>query len=190
MSRPPRGAVWIVAFAAAVVVGLVLAGAERPAGWTWIVAGAAVAVAGAARGARATALLEDRERHLARCRRRREPASVLVARVEGRVGLCAEDLIGSLRVTDSVTVRRTRRGFELGGVFDEQGLVREGLELRLRALAGGGAVQLGWSRFPEDGVTLPILLERARERLPDEAPTAHGRALRRLLRSSSAVEAK
>jgi hypothetical protein len=110
--------------------------------------------------------LEELDRHIMRCRRRQEAASVLVARFNAHNGLTPADLRARLRLTDSIAVRRSGRAFELAGVFDEHGLDRAGVERRLRALAGGVDVAVGWALFPEDGVTLRVLLDSARAALP------------------------
>src|SRR5437773_10888790 len=101
-----------------------------------------------------------------RCRRRQEPASVLVVRVvaPGRIG--PQRLRACFRLTDSVAITRTRYGYELVGVFDEDQLDRQALEFRLRAALDGMATCVSWARFPDDGVTLQVLLEGARAALP------------------------
>jgi hypothetical protein len=142
-------------------------------------------------------LCGDGELHLARCRRRRESAWVLVARIDTREGVSSGELGAHLRVTDSVTLRRVRHGYELEGVFDDQDLVRGGLEQRLRQVLPDAGVHFGWAHFPEDGLTLPVLLECAREALPAEGlleatlpePAGSTRGLRRLFQGSTA-EAK
>jgi hypothetical protein len=142
-------------------------------------------------------LCGDGELHLARCRRRREPAWVLVARIDARDGVSCSELAAHLRVTDSVTLRRVRHGYELEGVFDHHELVRGGLEQRLRRVLPAASVHFGWARFPDDGLTLAVLLERARDAVPAERPLeaalperpAATRGLRRLFQGSTA-EAK
>jgi hypothetical protein len=115
---------------------------------------------------RSILVADELERHIMRCRRRQEPAAVLVVRIAdaGRTG--PEQLRACFRLTDSVAIRRTRHGFELVGVFDEEGLDRDALEWRLRAALGGIATCFGWSRFPDDGFTLDMLVEDARSALP------------------------
>jgi hypothetical protein len=102
--------------------------------------------------------------HLMRSRRRDESAWVLVARVDGptRTG----DLLSCLRLTDSARVMTTLHGDELACVLDAEGLDREGLERRLRAAAADADVRFGWSRFPEDGAALDVLMHAARAGLP------------------------
>jgi hypothetical protein len=120
---------------------------------------------------RAVVAADELERHIMRCRRRQEPASVLVVRVvaPGRIG--PEWLRACFRLTDSVAIARTRYGYELKGVFDEDGLDRDALEWRLRAALDGMPTCVSWARFPDDGVTLEIVLERARVGLP--VPAGH-----------------
>jgi hypothetical protein len=115
---------------------------------------------------RSMLVADELERHIMRCRRRQEPAAVLVVRVAaaGRAG--PERLRACFRLTDSVAIRRTRHGFELVGVFDEDGLDRDALEWRLRAVLGEIATSFAWSRFPDDGFTLDMLVEDARSALP------------------------
>jgi len=115
---------------------------------------------------RSTLVADELERHIMRCRRRQEPAAVLVVRIAaaGRTG--PERLRACFRLTDSVAIRRTRHGFELVGVFDEDGLDRDALEWRLRAALGGITTCFAWSRFPDDGFTLDTLVQHARSALP------------------------
>jgi hypothetical protein len=110
--------------------------------------------------------LDALERHLMRCRRREEPASVLVARLDRRSRPAEGDVLACFRLTDSVAVRRIGQRLELLGVFDDDRLDRSGVERRLRATASRAGVELAWARFPEDGVTLEVLLDAARAALP------------------------
>ena len=109
--------------------------------------------------------LHDLERHVMRCRRREEAASVLVARVNRRPGLSQAELLAWCRLTDSVAVKRVRGAFELIGVFDDEALDRTGVERRLSSTARAD-VHLAWARFPDDGVTLEALLAAGRAALP------------------------
>jgi hypothetical protein len=131
----------------------------------------------------------DGELHLARCRRRRESASVLVARIDSLKGVRVDELVARLRITDSVAVLRLHHGCELHGVFDDHELARVRVEQRLRELLPAGSVAFSWARFPDDGVTLAALIEEAREALPAEERQVP-RSLRRLFRSSSTAEAE
>jgi hypothetical protein len=102
------------------------------------------------------------DRHLARCRRREEPAEVLVATIRGAGERTRIRVLTCFRLTDSVEARRTRSGVEVVAVFDGGDLDRDALERRLLAAAGGCESRLGWARFPDDGPTLDALLEAAR----------------------------
>jgi hypothetical protein len=108
---------------------------------------------------------DELERHIMRCRRRQEPAAVLVLRVAAAGRMSPDRLRASFRLTDSVAITRTRYGYELVGVFDEDGLDRDALEWRLRAALGGIATCVAWARFPDDGVTLGMLIGDARAAL-------------------------
>ena len=73
---------------------------------------------------RATLPSYELERHIMRCRRREEPASVLVARLPARVRISPERVLACFRLTDSVSIARIRDGYEIAGVFDEDGFER------------------------------------------------------------------
>jgi hypothetical protein len=104
------------------------------------------------------------ELHLMRCRRRGERASLLVARVASPRRSTGRRLSGCFRLTDSVAVTRVRHGYELTGLFDDDGLERAALERRLRTSAGVEA-SVAWARFPDDGLTLGALISAARASL-------------------------
>jgi hypothetical protein len=148
-----------IALAGAAV--LLAGGGDRPGTVPSIGIGAALALSAGLSRSRDSAKPDERERHLMRCRRRGEPATVLVVCVQSRRGIRPERLLRCFRLTDSVAVRRTRHGYELQGVFDDAGLARDGLERRVRELTAPAEVSIGWARFPDDGVTLPVLLECA-----------------------------
>jgi hypothetical protein len=121
------------------------------------------------------AYTDDLERHIMRCRRREEPASVLVARIAGSHRIPPRRLLECFRLTDSVTIARTRDGWEVAAIFDEDGFDRDGLERRFRAALAATPPSVAWARFPEDGVTLDALLASARAALPACAARASGR---------------
>lgn len=134
------------------------------AGWMWIASTGALAVAVAitSRHAAGQASLPpgfDLQRHLARCRRLGLPADVVVVRGLSREA--CRHVARQLRATDSVAVLRVGTGLELHAVVDRQDLDRDGLERRLGALVDERP-DFGWSRFPEDGLTLEVLVEQAR----------------------------
>lgn len=135
-------------------------GPHAPA-WTWIAAGALVALA-VGRGGRVVAVhMNDLERHLSWSRRRAERATVLVARLGSAEVEDPVALVESFRITDSVSLRRTPRGYDLHAVLDEKDLDREAVERRIADLTAS-PLRCGWATFPEDGVTLDVLLELAR----------------------------
>jgi hypothetical protein len=119
---------------------------------------------------RSIPIADELERHIMRCRRRQEPAAVLVLRVAAASRIAPERLRASFRLTDSVAISRTRYGYELVGVFDEDSLDRDALEWRLRTALGGIATCVAWARFPDDGVTLDMLVGDARAALPVPLP--------------------
>jgi hypothetical protein len=120
-------------------------------------------------------LTYDLERHIMRCRRREETASVLVARFAAPHRLSPRRILACFRLTDSVTIARIRDGWEVVGVFDEDDFDRGGLERRLCTALGVTAPTIAWARFPEDGVTLDVLLACARAALPARAARTSGR---------------
>ena len=111
--------------------------------------------------------LDELELHLMRCRRRNESACVMVAQVER--GTRPYELLAHLRVTDSARVITTLHGDELACVLDADGLDTGAVEARLRAAMPGREIRFGWSRFPEDGAALDVLLHEARAGLPRPA---------------------
>jgi hypothetical protein len=162
-------ALWLAACGLALVLA---EGRGVTAGLPWIALASLFALSLIVAARRPGDRLESLERHVMRCRRREEGASVLVARVSERNGLKQEALLACFRLTDSIAVRRNGRGLELAGVFDHEGLDRAGVERRLRAVAGETELQLAWSLFPDDGVTLHVLLDAARAELPAPARRA------------------
>ena len=112
------------------------------------------------------------ERELMRRRRREEPAAMLL--VEGEVGhLSAPSLAGCLRLTDTVESRARRGRVRIRAILDEDGLDREAVERRLLESAEA-PLRIGWSTFPEDGFTVQILEQVARDRMAPAHPVADG----------------
>jgi hypothetical protein len=111
--------------------------------------------------------VDELELHLMRCRRRNESACVMVAHVER--GTRPYELLAHLRLTDSARIVTTLHGDELACVLDADGLDQGGLEARLKAAMPGREIRFGWSRFPEDGAALDVLLHEARAGLPRPA---------------------
>jgi hypothetical protein len=107
----------------------------------------------------------DLQRHLAWCRRREEPAHMLVVPLNGTTDAGLSELLESFRITDSVTLGRGAGGSELYALLDAHGLVRQGLERRLAGRLGDH--ELGWATFPDDGITLQTLIEHARKTMQE-----------------------
>lgn len=135
---------------------------ESSPAWAWVAAGAALGLATSffPRGQAQTEPNGDLQRHLAWCRRREEPAHLLVAPLEGIDELAVRSLLESFRITDSVTLGRSTGGSELYALLDAHGFMREGLERRLAETFADR--NFGWATFPEDGVTLQTLIEHSR----------------------------
>jgi hypothetical protein len=108
--------------------------------------------------------LLELERHVMRCRRREEPALLMLAHIPCASRSTGHRLACCYRVTDSVLVARVGRHHELVALFDDDGLDRSALEQRMRAAAGVEPT-VSWARFPDDGVTLDALVAAARMQL-------------------------
>jgi hypothetical protein len=110
-------------------------------------------------------VLFELERHVMRCRRREEPAALMLARVPARGRTTCHRLACCYRLTDSVAVARVGRHCELVALFDDDDARhRDVLEERLHRAAGVEPA-VAWARFPDDGVTLDALLLVARVQL-------------------------
>jgi hypothetical protein len=88
----------------------------------------------------------------------------MLARLPARDRATCHRLARCYRLTDSVAVARAGRHCDLVALFDDDGLNREVLEMRLRSAAAMEPA-VAWARFPDDGVTLEALLVKARVRL-------------------------
>jgi hypothetical protein len=137
-----------------------------------LIAPAALAamIAYAAGRARGGHVLDPLDRELMRRRRREEPAALLL--VEGRCDAVAGPALKDcLRVTDTVDCRIRRGRVRIRALLDVERLDRTAVE---RRLAATGAVELaaGWATFPEDGLTLSMVVEAARDRLVPLPPVA------------------
>jgi len=131
--------------------------------WAWFAGMAALALAGGLfpRPAHVEAEVNgDLQRHLAWCRRREEPAHLLLMPLDTTSDTELAYLLESFRITDSVTLGRGANGSELYALLDAFGFERQGLERRLAGRLDGRS--FGWASFPEDGVTLQTLVEHAR----------------------------
>jgi hypothetical protein len=133
----------------------------------WLGAGVALALSMRSGPQPAGAAIEDLDHHVMRCRRRGESAHVLVAHVPATGRGQPERLTAFFRLTDSVLVAHIPHGYEVAGVFDDSGLDREALEKRLRRAAAAPGTTIAWKRFPDDGVTLRVLIDGARAALAD-----------------------
>jgi hypothetical protein len=135
----------------------------------WI--GSALLLAGAyelskpSAAAAARRALAELEVHIARCRRRGEPGHVLVI---GDLDIDAQPL-DLFRLTDSVAIWVSANGPELRAVIDDDSFDRVALEQRIRDRLGAAA-EVGWAKFPDDGVTLEVLLQHARDAARGIAP--------------------
>jgi hypothetical protein len=119
-------------------------------------------------------VLFELERHVMRCRRREEPAALMLARVPARGRTTCHRLACCYRLTDSVAVARVGRHCELVALFDgDDGRHQDVLEERLHRAAGVEPA-VAWARFPDDGVTLDALLLVARVQLRDAVDAASG----------------
>ena len=135
-----------------------------------LVAPAAVAamVGYAAGRARGGHVVDSLDRELMRRRRREDPAALLL--IEGRCDAAAESALKDcLRVTDTVECRIRRGRVRIRALLDVEHLDRTAVE---RRLAAAGAVELaaGWAMFPEDGLSLAVVVEAARDRLAPLPP--------------------
>jgi hypothetical protein len=130
--------------------------------WAWIAAGVAIGLATSLvpRPGTQPDVTGDLQRHLAWCRRREEPAHLLVLPLADVQEKELRSLLESFRITDSVTLGRNEGDTELYALLDGHGFVQEGLERRLAERSNGS--RLGWASFPNDGVTLQTLIDHAR----------------------------
>lgn len=137
--------------------------------WTIAALGLSLAVVDRARIAAGTSI-DELDRYLARCRRREEAATALFVDVRADART-VRDLLRTARVTDSLVVRQTRSRTEVYGLLDGSDVVREAVEARFSAQLDGLAPSFGWAEFPADGLTLDVLLERARGSASSTSPS-------------------
>ena len=133
--------------------------------------------------------LLELERHVMRCRRRDEPAVLMLAHIPGGSRSTGHRLACCYRLTDSVMVARVGRHHELVALFDDDGLDRAALERRIRTAARVEPA-IAWARFPDDGVTLDALIRAARMELRGVGGDAMSRANGSVLITSGAVDGK
>ena len=72
-----------------------------------------------------------------------------------------QQMLESLRATDSVEVTAGAREFELCALIDGVDFAPAVIEERIAEAGDLDSVSFGWARFPRDGVTLAVLRERA-----------------------------
>jgi len=148
----------------------------------WTVAAVCLSLAAEQRAA-AIALpdLGSLEECLERCRRRGDPATVLVLQVPSDA-VAVRNLLRTVRVTDSFVIRRWRDRFEVCGLLEECDVARTDIEARFAASLHGVTPRLGWASYPVDGLTLDVLLEHARTSIvaePDRGENLHGELTQR-----------
>jgi hypothetical protein len=112
------------------------------------------------------------QRHLARCRRRGENASALVVTMSDPIG---KNAMEALRITDSASVRRIGKRWELHAIFDNDDVPRRIVEDRLGRALGNSTPTFGWATFPADGLTLEALFEHARAATRRDVPATAAR---------------
>jgi hypothetical protein len=116
------------------------------------------------------------ERCLERCRRRGDPATVLVLEVAADAA-AVRNLFRTVRVTDSFVIRRFRQRFEVLGLLEECDVARATIQARFAESLHGVTPRFGWASYPVDGLTLDVLLEHARTSIvaePDRGENLHG----------------
>lgn len=141
------------------------AAAHAP-GWAWVLSGGLVALLVSFRGGPVELRSHDLQRHLDWCRRRQEPAHVLVMRFSLREVPRPARLLDSFRTTDSISLHYAHGTGELRAVLDDAGFSRGGVERRINDYAQAN-FRFGWAQFPDNGVTLDTLMETARADLAD-----------------------
>jgi hypothetical protein len=129
----------------------------------WTVAGISGALLAGTATTRPAPLFADPQRHLVICRRRDEPATILVAEVPQLETSQLRALHDSTRVSDSLAVKRVRGGRQIYGVLEGGDVDRTAVERRLTGVLGRDAA-FRWASFPTDGYTLDLLIEHAQPR--------------------------
>lgn len=171
------GLLWPVIRHLAAPAALVAAAVEPSEVLPWTVAAVCLSYAVEQRAAAiAVPDLDALERCLERCRRRGDPATVLVLDVPSDA-VAVRNLFRTVRVTDSFVVRRFRDRFEVYGLLEECDVARTSIEARLASALHGVTPRFGWASYPVDGLTLDALLAHARTSLvvePDRGERLHG----------------
>lgn len=144
----------------------------------WTIAGISAALLAGTATSRPAPLFADPQRHLVICRRRDEPATILVVDVPKLETSQLKRLHESTRVSDSLAVKRIRGGRQIYGVLDGGDVDRAAVERRLTGALGPDA-EFRWASFPTDGYALDVLIEQAQPRsAPEDSlrPVWHGDA--------------
>ena len=145
------------------VLAVPLAAIAGAAAVPWAMAGASlVLLAGSARSRPAALPGRDPQWHLMWCRRRDERAEVMVMALDGPAEPGIAALLAGARATDSIAV--AAGGRMLIGVMGDD-VDRRAVELRFSRALDGVTPHFGWATFPEDGFTLDVLVEQARDGL-------------------------
>jgi hypothetical protein len=177
LSATLTGMLWPLLRRLAAPVAVVAAAMEPSEVLPWTVAAICLSYAVEQRAAAVSVPdLDALERCLERCRRRGDPATVLVLEVESDA-VAVRNLFRTVRVTDSFVVRRSRHRFEVYGLLEECDVARSSIEARLASSLHGVVPRFGWASYPVDGLTLDALLEHARTSLvaePDRGAHLHG----------------
>jgi nucleoside-diphosphate-sugar epimerase len=158
-----RTALHTLGAAALLAAALLAAAITGPEALPWLLAGAAAAVMVPATAHAGAASIEELQRHLMRCRRRGESAAVVRVELPAREADRVPSLLDSTRATDSFAVKESLAGVELIGLLDGEDVQPELVEQRFGTVLDAVSPTFGWARFPDDGVTLDVLIERARE---------------------------
>jgi hypothetical protein len=177
LSATAIGLLWPVIQRVAAPAALVAAAVEPSEVLPWTVAAICLSYAVEQRAAAISVPdLDALERCLERCRRRGDPATVLVLDVPSDA-VAVRNLFRTVRVTDSFVVRRFRNRFEVYGLLEECDVARPSIEARLASSLHGVTPRFGWASYPVDGLTLDALLAHARTSLvaePDRGERLHG----------------
>lgn len=138
---------------------------EHPPEWSYVLAGGllAVVIARPSPGERAMTPLERIQRRLEWYRRRDEAAEIVWIHSPEMSEATTDRVLDLFRVTDAAARVPGSPAGEIVAMLDPLKLDHEGLERRVRACADGTDLGVGWATFPDDGVTLEVLFDRAHD---------------------------
>jgi hypothetical protein len=166
------GSRWPLSGRIAAAFALVAAAVEPATVLPWTLAAVCLsAVVNGRSGADPQPPLGELDRYLERCRRRGEPATALVVDMEADA-TALRNLLRSVRVTDSLVVRRSKSRFIVYGLLDGDELTRAPVTARFGEALDGVAPAFGWACYPADGLTLDALLEQAQRTILPAAPAS------------------